>query len=137
MPRPPKTVTAEVLPLLHPQLARLLADPKKAANALNGAPKLAIAAFGAVGDSPALLDEWVSRWLTPAARARMWASLRQLAYKKKQKARVIMVSDEAYNALTITAKRHQVTLSEAILFLAKEKNDPARFCPESSRKAEV
>lgn len=121
MPRPPKPITAENFAQLHRQLARLLADPTKAAKALNGAPELAIAAFGVVNDSPALLDEWVSQWLTPAARVRMWASLRQLAYKKKQKARVLMISDEAYSALAIIAKRHRMTLSEAILFLTKER----------------
>lgn len=121
MPRPPKTVTAEVLPLLHPLLVRLLADPAKAAKALNGAPELAIAAFSAVNGSHALLGEWVTLWLTQSAKARMWASLRQKAYKEKRKARVLMVSDEAYTALSVTAKRHQLTLSDAILFLTKEK----------------
>lgn len=117
MPRPPKPITTEDFAPLHRQLARLLADPAKAAKALNGAPKLAIAAFGAVNDSPALLDEWVNRWLTPSAKVRMWASLRQKAYKEKYKARVLMVSDEAYVALSDTAKRHQLTLSDAILYL--------------------
>jgi macrodomain Ter protein organizer (MatP/YcbG family) len=121
MPRPPKPVTEQDFPLLYPQLARLLADKTKAGKALSGALDRAIAAFNAVGDSPTLLDEWVSRWLTPAARQRMWASLRQLAYKKKQHARVLMISDEAYTALSDAAKRHQMTLSEAILFLAKDK----------------
>lgn len=121
MARPPKSVTPENFALLHPQLARLLADPAKAETSINGAPEQAIAAFGAVGDSPASLDEWVSRWLTPSAKSRMWASLRQKAYKEKSNARVLMVSDEAYSALSVTAKRHQLTLSDAILFLTKEK----------------
>ena len=121
MSRPPKPVTEQDFPLLYPQLARLLADHTKAAKALNGAPQAAVAAFDAVGDSPSRLDEWVSRWLTPVARQRMWASLRQLAYKKKQRARVLMVSEEAYDVISSTAKQHQLTLSEAILFLAKEK----------------
>lgn len=121
MPRPPKSITAENFTPLHRQLARLLADQGKAVKALNGAPELAIAAFGAVNGSPALLDEWVNRWLTPPAKKRMWASHRQKRYKEKHKARVLMVSDEAYAALSDTAKRHQLTLSDAILFLTKEK----------------
>lgn len=121
MARPPKSVSPEDFALLHPQLARLLADPVKAAKAINGVPEQALAAFGTVNDSPALLDEWVARWLTPSAKSRMWASLRQKAYKEKSNARVLMVSDEAYSALSATAKRHQLTLSDAILFLTKEK----------------
>lgn len=119
MPRPPKPITAENFAQLHRQLARLLADPTKAAKALNGAPELAIAAFGAVNGSPSLLDEWVKLWLTQPAKARMWASYRQKRYKEKHKARVLMVSDEAYAALSDTAKHHQLTLSDAILFLTK------------------
>ena len=83
-------------------------------------PHLAIAAFGAVNDSPALLNEWVNLWLTPSARKRMWASLRQKLYKDRRKARVIMVSDEAYAALSDIAKRHQMTFSDAILLLTAE-----------------
>jgi len=120
MPRPPKAVSTEDFALLLPQLARLLADPAKAAKSIKGAPELARASFGAVNDSPALLEEWVSLWLTPSAKARMWASLRQKAYKEKRNARVLMVSDEAYAALSDTAKRHQMTLSDAILFLTKK-----------------
>lgn len=121
MPRPPKPITAENFAPLHRQLARLLADQGKAAKALNGAPELAIAAFGAVNGSPAFLDEWVTLWLTQPAKARMWASYRQKRYKEKNKARVLMVSDEAYAVLSDTAKRHQLTLSEAILYLTKER----------------
>lgn len=121
MPRPPKPITAENFAPLHRQLARLLADQGKAAKALRGAPELAMAAFGAVNGSPTLLDEWVTLWLTQPAKVRMWASLRQKAYKKKRKARVLMVSDEAYTALSDTAKRHKLTLSGAILFLTKGK----------------
>ena len=121
MPRPPKPITAENFAPLHRQLARLLADQGKAAQALNGAPELAIAAFGAVNGSPALLGEWVTLWLTQPAKSRMWASMRQKAYKEKRKVRVLMVSAEAYNALSGTAKRHQLTLSDAILLLTKGK----------------
>ena len=121
MARPPKSVTPENFALLYPQLARLLADPVKAAKSISGAPELAVAAFGSAGGSPAHLDEWVARWLTPSAKSRMWASLRQKAYKEKSNARVLMVSDEAYSALSDMAKRHQLTLSDAILFLTKEK----------------
>ena len=122
MPRPPKSVTAESFPMLHRQLTRLLADQAKAGKALNGNSEEAIAAFGAVNGSPALLDVWVARWLTPEARVRMWASLRQKAYKEKNKARVLMVSDEAYSALATAKKRHHMTFSEVVLFLTKEKN---------------
>lgn len=61
MPHPPKPITAEDFAPLHRQLVRLLADPAKAAKALNGTPELAIAAFGAIKGSPALLAEWVAR----------------------------------------------------------------------------
>ena len=120
MPRPPKPVSPEYFEVLYPKLARLLADPDKAAQDINGVPELAIAAFASVGDSPDRLNEWVSRWLTSAAKRRMWASLRQTAYKKNQNAKTLLISDEAYTALSAVAKRQQLTLSDAILFLSKE-----------------
>jgi macrodomain Ter protein organizer (MatP/YcbG family) len=120
MPRPPKSITSEDFQSLYPQLARLLADPEKAAQSINGSPELATAAFSAVRDAPHLLNEWVSHWLTSAAKRRMWASLRQMAYKKRQNARTLVISDEAYSALATIAKSHHLTLSDAILFLTKE-----------------
>jgi len=117
MPRPPKPISPDDFQLIYSQLARLLADPEKTAQSIKGAPELAIAAFSAVRDSPALLEEWASHWLTPNAKRRMWASLRQQAYKKRQNTRTLAISDEAYSALSAVAKRQQVTFSEAILFL--------------------
>lgn len=120
MPRPPKSISPEDFQLLYPKLARLLADPEQVAKSISGSPELAIAAFSAVRDSPHLLDEWASRWLTPIAKRRMWASMRQMAYKKRQGVRTLTVSEEAYTALSVVAKARQLTLSEAILFLTKE-----------------
>jgi len=124
MPRPPKPISPEDFQLLYPQLARLLADPEKAAMSVNGSPELAIAAFSAVRDSPRLLNEWASHWLTADAKRRMWASLRQLAYKKRHGTRTVVVSEEAYSALAAIATQHSLTFSDTILFLAKEKNSP-------------
>jgi len=122
MSRPPKSVTAEDFPLLYPRLVRLMADPDRASRAINGSVKSAATAFNAIGQSPELLDAWLVKWLTPSAKQRMWASLRQMVYKQKQKMRAIMISEDAYLALNNIAKRHKVTLSDAVLYLTQKRN---------------
>lgn len=120
MPRPPKSITADDFDMLHQHLARLLADSARAVDVVSGSLQKAAKAFESVGNSPDLLDIWVSNWLTPLGRRRMWATLRQSSYKKRQGMRVLMVTDDAYSALSKSAKRHQMTFSEAILYLTKK-----------------
>lgn len=120
MPRPLKLITSENIHLLKKQLERLLGNKEKAELAINGNYAVAKSAFESIGDSPKDLNVWVTKWLTPNARTRMWSTLRQKTFRRKHEIRVLTISDEAYGILRDFAKRHQVTFSNAIECLTQK-----------------